>query len=221
MFVSVALIHSSVQTVPMLTRVAHEVMADVQWIHIVDESIPLLVDAAGEVTEPVVRRLCSHAINAQEVEAEAVMLTDPDVGRAVDAVRAAVSLPVVHINEAMVDAAARLGGSVGLLAESSGSLEPVRDMLLEQAATRGKSVSVAPRLVAAAGQARRDGDEAAYDRLVLAEVEALADNDIILLADVMMERVVHQAAERYRLPVLSGPRHGFEQLATRLNYFRR
>jgi aspartate/glutamate racemase len=221
MFLSIALIHSSAQVVPMLTDVAHDVVADVELIHMVDESIQRLIDEAGEITEPVVRRLCSHALNAQEAEAEAVMLTAPSISQALDAVRAAVHVPVVHVNEAMVDAAARLGSSVGVLAEDPSTLEPTLGMLLERANEHGKELAVESKLCEEAARARMANDFDAYDRAVLAAAEGLTKNDIIILTDIMMERVVHEATEKLKVPVLTGPRHGFEDIAKRLNYFRR
>jgi len=221
MFISVALIHPSAKAVPMLTEVAHDVIADVELIHMVDEGVQRMMTEAGGMTEPVTRRICSCAMNAQEAGAEVVMLASPRLGAAVDAVCSSVRIPVVRIDEAMADAAVQLGNAVGVLSADETVLEASLALLRERAVAHEKDVDLDTALCDEARQALESNDLAAYDRAVMAGVDQLAGNDMVVLADVMMHRVVHTAAEQASVPVLASPRHGFEDMAKRLNYFRR
>jgi len=221
MFFSIALIHSSADVVPLLTDVAHDVIADVELIHMVDEGMQSMIDAAGKVTEPITRRLCSYVMNAHEAGAEAVMLTSPVLGATLDAVQASVSIPVMRIDGAVVETAVRLGSSVGVLSADPITLDATESFVRDRADACGRDVVLESWHSEDAGRALKGGDLDAYDYIVANAVDRLAGNDIVLLADVMMQRVVHAAGERVDAPVLASPRHGFEGLAKKLNYFRR
>ncbi len=221
MYFSVGLIHSSPKVIPLLTRVAHDVIADCELIHMVDEGIARIIAENGEVTEPVTRRVCTYALNAEEAGAEAVMLTSASFGRAIDAVRAAVRVPVVRIDEAMAEKAVAFGSHIGVLSGAKTTLAPIVALLREQAHARGKDVTLETWLCEDAAAALNADDLGAYDRIVLGGLDRLAGSEIIVLADVMMHRVVHAAGERAGVPVLAGPQHGFEDLARKLDYFRR
>jgi Asp/Glu/hydantoin racemase len=221
MFVSVSLIHASADEVPLLRQVAKEVMADVDVVHMVDEGIGRLIEVAGAVPESVTRRVCSHAMNAEEAGAEAVMLTAPVLADGLDVVRTAVHVPVVRIDAAMAETAMEHGAEVGVVAAEAWTLERTVALLRDRADAQGKTPSFDTRVSEDARRARAAGDLAAYDRIVLGEVERLTDVEIVVLADALMHRVLRPAAERAGVPVLASPRHGFEDLAKRLNYFRR
>jgi len=218
---TVALIHPWADLVPLLTEVAHEVMADAELIHMVDEGIPRLVAEAGGITEPATRRLCGYAMNAHEAKADAVMLTSPVFGPALDAVRSVVGIPVVRIDAAMVESAVQFGTNVGVLATSPLTLEPTLALLLERADAKGKDVALDSRVSEEAGAALARQDREAYERIVSEEAAQLAGNDCVVLADVMMHRALRAASERVRVPVLASPQLGFEDLAKKLDYFRR
>ncbi len=221
MFFSVALVHSSAGVVPLLTDVARNVIADVELIHMVDEGMQHLIDAAGSVTEAVTRRLCSYAMNAHEAGAGAVVLTSPALGATLEVVQASVNIPVMRIDEAAVETAVRLGDSVGVLGSDEISLDATISFLRDRADAHGKDVAIESHHCEDAERALRSHDLDAYDYIVASAVDRLVNNDIVVLADVMMERVVHAASERINVPVLASPRHGFEELAKKLNYFRR
>jgi len=221
MFFSVALIHTSAKMVPLLTEVGHEVIGDVELIHMVDEGMQRMIEESGRLTEPVTRRVCAYAMNAQEAGAEAVMLAAPAIVQAIDSVRAAIRVPVVRIDGAMVDRAVQFGNSVGVLAERQMSLAPILAFLRERADARRRDIAIEPLLCEGAGRALEAGDMDAYDSCVVDGIEGLSNNEMIVLADVMMHRVARRASERFGVPVLASPRHGFEDMATKLNYFRR
>ncbi|MFH1731361.1 MAG: aspartate/glutamate racemase family protein [Planctomycetota bacterium] len=221
MFFSIALVHCSAGVVPLLTEVARDVIADVELIHMVDEGMQLMIEEAGAVTEPVTRRVCSYAMNAREAGAEAVVLTSPVLGSTIDAVQASVNIPVMRIDEAMAETAVQLGTNVGVLGADEITLDTTVSFLRERADARGKEITLEVWRCEDALLALKNGDLEAYDYIVANAVDRLADNDMIVLADVMMQRVVRAAGERVGVPVLASPRHGFEELAKKLNYFRR
>jgi len=221
MFINVALVHSAADVVPLLEDVAREVMADVELVHMVDEGIERMVDQAGGLTEPVTRRIVTQVTNAHEAGAEAVMLASPVIGSAIDAVRSVTTVPVVRIDRAMAEAAVQLGSAIGVLAGGQVNLQATLALLRDCSDALDKPVDFETALCPEVEQALRLADLDAYDRAVVHGIEGLADNDMVVLADVMMHRVAHIAGDRVHVPVLTSPKHGFEHLAKKLNYFRR
>ena len=99
-------------------------------------TVERLVEEAGEVTEPVTRRACSYAMNAQEAGAEAVMLTSPATACAIDAVRASVRVPVVRIDEGTYAASHELGdGERSITFGTDAYVPAVKDWVAKGAAS--------------------------------------------------------------------------------------
>lgn len=221
MVFSIALIHPTARVVPMLSEIAKQVMPGVETINIVDEGIPYLIYDAGGLSGPVVTRICNYARNAEEVGVEAIVLASAMYGDALDAVKASVNVPVVRIDAAMIEKAVQFGSSIGVLASQQFIMDAMLSLIRERAEALGREVTTESRLCEDAGFAFEKNDIEAYDYIVGNEASRLKNNDIIVLADILMHRAVHMISERMHVPVLSSPKIAFEDLAKKLNYFRR
>jgi Asp/Glu/hydantoin racemase len=133
----------------------------------------------------------------------------------VDTVRSLVSIPVLKIDEPMVDEALRLGNRVAVVATAVATLKPTTDLMQTRAADLGCSVRVEPVLCEGAYAAMLAGDLPAHDSIVRKYVMSLMDqNDVIILAQASMARVVEGISpDEVRVPVLSSPRLAMRRLA--------
>jgi len=221
MVFSIALIHPTARVVPILSDVARQVMPGVEIVNIVDEGIPYLIYHAGGLSGQVVTRICSYARNAEEAGAEAIVLASAMFGDALDAAKATVAVPVVRIDAAMAEKAVQFGSSIGVISTQQFIMDATLSLLRERAESLGREVAIEPRLCEDAGFAFEKDDFEAYDYIVGNAAARLKNNDIIILADIMMTRVVHAVSERMHMPVLASPKIAFEDLAKKLSYFRR
>jgi aspartate/glutamate racemase len=221
MFVTVALIHPTARIVPLLTNIAQEVVAEIDLLHFVDEGLPRLVAADGGVTERTVARVATLARYAERSEAEAIVITSPLIGVARDTAQAMVRIPVIRIDGPMAERAVSFANRVGVLSSHESLLRPVVAQLREAADAAGRDLQLQTAVCEEALDALEAGYTPEYERLVLDGIDRLAGNEIIVLADVTMHPVVHAGTERADVPVLCAPRLAFEDVARRLNYFRR
>jgi len=137
----------------------------------------------------------------------------------VDTVRPLVSIPVLKVDEPMVDEALRLGTRVGVAATALTTLKPTTDLVYTRAAESGYTVKVEPVLCEGAFAALIAGDTSTHDAIVRKYVMDLMDrNDVIILAQASMARVVEGfSPEDAKVPVLSSPRLAVRRLAEVLN----
>ena len=113
------------------------------------------------------------------------------------------TLPVVAIDDAMVNAAVRLGSRVGLLATAESTLGPSRSALEAAAKAIGKEMDIQVLCDPEAIRALKAGDRDDHDARVLKLAEKLTDRDVIVLAQASMAHMEGPVAAHTGLPTLS------------------
>ena len=192
-----------------------EIIPDAALCHISDESLIQGLLAAGGLTPAVYRRICDHVAAAEEAGADAIQLTCSSVSPCVDVARHLVSVPVLKIDEPMVERAVSRHRRVGVIATAPTTLKPSSELVHLKARELGRSVEVAPVLCEGAYDAFLAGERERADGIVLDRLRDLMNRvDVVLLAQASMARVAEGlAAEERTVPVLSSPRPAVERLA--------
>jgi Asp/Glu/hydantoin racemase len=209
----IAIIHTTTATVEPLKALAAELLPGWGLVNFVDDSIlPQLAENGGDLA-PVAARLVTYARFAEQVGAAAVLEACSSVGEAAAGMQAAVSIPVVRIDQAMAEEAVRRGGRIGVAATLSTTLNPTLRLLRSQARLAGKTVELEPLLVEDAYRLLMAGDQAGHD-VVLASalLELSGSADVVVLAQASMARVLPGLPESIRGKFLSSPRLGMLRL---------
>jgi Asp/Glu/hydantoin racemase len=209
-----ALIHTVSPLLEVFDRLVAEMLPGVRPIHILDEPLLERVRQRGHVTTEDSARLQTHVAIAEQIGADAVLVTCSAISPCVGDIREATGVPVVKIDEAMIDQAVATGASVGVVATNEATLEPTRLLLQGRADVAGKRLGIELVLVESALSALLGGDGALHDALVRAAVLELGHRvDVIVLAQASMARVLEviPEAER-RVPILSSPHLALEQV---------
>jgi Asp/Glu/hydantoin racemase len=202
-------------TVEPLKALAAEFIPDVTVVNFVDDSIlPQLAERGGNVAL-VAPRLVQYARFAQEVGAEVILSACSSVGEVVPELQAAVRIPVVRIDEAMAEEAVRRGARIGVAATLSTTLTPTMTLLTRKAREASKDVTLSPRCIDAAYERLLAGDREGHDRLLAAALSDLAEaNDLVVLAQASMARVLERLPEVQRERFLSSPRLAMARVCT-------
>ena len=193
---------------------AKEIMPDVDTMHVMDEILLTTVRAAGGVTPFIYRRLVDNVIAAEQAGADVVQVTCSSISACVDVARLMVSIPVLKIDEPMVDMAISLGARIGIAATSPSTLKPTAELARLKAAQAGKEVLVEAMLCEGAFDALFfRGDTETHDRIVRDCLKKLmARNDVVCLAQGSMARVADTFAPDERtVPILTSPRLALER----------
>ncbi len=207
-------IHTVPSLVNLFNDLAREILPeDVEIFHIADEMLLKIVLAQGGLSPFIFRRVAEHVIAAEAAGASVVQLTCSSISPCADIAQSLVSIPVLKIDEPMVDRALALGERIGVAATAPTTLKPTTELVLARARAMNKAVQVDSVLCTGAYQALFSGDAEAHDRIVRQHLTDLMQrSDVILLAQASMARVVATIPPQEQLvPILSSPRLAIER----------
>lgn len=208
-----AIIHTTPATVDSMKILAGEILPDCEVINFVDDSIlPQLIQNGGSLAD-VEERMVAYARFAEQAGADLVLEACSSVGELVEKMQAAVSIPIVRVDEAMAEVAVRRGQRIGVAATLPTTLGATRRLLEQKASLIGKSIQLEEMLIQSAFEKLSVGDRAGHDALLLEGLGRLADRvDVVVLAQASMARVVPQLPVEVQPRFLSSPRSAMEQV---------
>jgi Asp/Glu/hydantoin racemase len=215
MTVKLAFIHTVPSLVSLFSELSEEMFHDrVEVFHIADETLLKTVLAQGGLSPFVYRRVAENVVAASEAGAQLVQLTCSSISPCAEVAEKMASIPVLKIDQPMIERALTLGSRIGVAATAPTTLKPTTELVYERARVLGKAVTVSSALCAGAYQALVSGDLLTHDRIIREYLEGLmANNDVVILAQASMARVAGAipAAEQ-AAPILSSPRLALEHL---------
>src|SRR5262249_42863180 len=159
-------VHTGHVLIQVFSKLAKELLPDLEVFHILDESLIRNTIAAQCLTKATTRRLIGTIESAHEGGADAVMVTCSSIGPAAAAAKGLFDFAILRVDEAMADAAIKLGKRIGVAATLRTTLAPTMALLQETAAAAGHHVELIPTLVDGAFEAVMAGDTQTHDLLV-------------------------------------------------------
>ena len=212
----VALLHTSfvfIKQERMVFDLLAELLPDVELTNIVDDSLLRQVVAQGSITPDVTRRICLYVLAADALGVDAIFNTCSSLGPTMDVARSLVKTPIVKIDDAMAEKAAREGHRVAVMATVPTTLQPTIDLIQAKAEGARTAPVMEPALCAGAFDVLYGGDVAKHDAMVADKAREVARwADTIVLAQCSMARLAPRLADETGVPVLSSPRLGVERL---------
>ena len=186
----------------------------VELYHIVDEMLLKLAIAEGRLSPFIYRRAADHVIAADEAGADVVMFTCSSISPCVDVARPMVDVPVLKVDEPMVDKALSIGTTIGVAATLRSTLGPTTELVKTRAEMMSTQVEIHSVLGEGAFEALGAGDKQAHDRIVRDTLKGLmANSDVVVLAQASMARVLDTIPpDEQPVPVLSSPRLAVERV---------
>ncbi|MBS1815239.1 MAG: aspartate/glutamate racemase family protein [Acidobacteria bacterium] len=210
-------IHTGPVLVDVLKKLFPEHLPGVRLVNVVDDGLLADVRTAGHLIPSVTRRLVGYGVLAQASGADAIFNCCSSVGEAADLLAKTVDIPVVKIDDRMASEAVRLGRRIGILATVVTTLDPTERLVQRKAAEAGKKIETQRYLNDGAFDALVNGDAAKHDAMVAAEIErAMSENDVVVLAQGSMARIVPTIKNPNGVPVLSSPLLGIQALKEQL-----
>ncbi len=190
--------------------------------NLLEDSLAADLAAAGRLDHAMIDRFCVLAKYVESCGADAILFTCSAFGTAIEAARAAVKIPVLKPNEAMMEEAIATGPRIALLATFEPSLPSMKAELEQLAAARNAKLEIATRAVPSALTALQAGDDAGHDTQIAAAAAELGDCDALLLCQFSMasaaERIpVAPRPQRIHQPLLGG--RALEAVAARIKRY--
>lgn len=210
-------IHTGPVLVEVLRKLFPEMLPNVRLVNVVDDGLLAEVRAAGALTASVSRRILTYGLVAASSGADAIFNCCSSVGEAADMLSEVVDIPVVKIDERMASRAVELGARIAVMATLATTLDPTERLIHRKATETGRTVETRRYLADSAFDALLAGNAERHDEIVRKVVErAMDENDVVVLAQGSMARLVALVQEHSPTPVLSSPRLGIEALRERL-----
>ncbi len=203
---TVALIHAVIPAMPPMRQALASEMPDARVLNLLDEGLLSEVERRGGLAPECVNRLETQIGLAVEAGADAVLLTCTAYSTVVPEMQARFpTLPVLAVDQVMVDTAVAQASRIGVLATVAAGLEQQVRMLEAAAARDGKHIEIVQSLHPEAMAALVRGDDATHDRILLEALPALAAQvELVLLAQASMARLAPSLPE-VGVPVLTSP----------------
>jgi Asp/Glu/hydantoin racemase len=204
---TLALIHTSPTLTPMFGKLCARFLPETTIFHMVDESLITDTIREGQLRRVTMRRLLALIESAEMAGADAVMVTCSSLGPGVALGQQLFDIPVIRIDEAMAEAAVRMGRRIGVMATLRTTLEPTIALLREKAAEAGIDIEIVDSLCDGAFDAVLAGDTAVHDRILSEALKSeMKGVDVVILAQASMARVVTAMPDgTLSMPVLSSP----------------
>lgn len=209
----ITLIHNSKVIIEQVGEAFNRIYPEADVINIMDESLLRDIKTKGEIDNLGIRRICRYALCAEDLGADAVMMTCSSLCEAVYAARPMIQIPAFAINEPMACEAISIGTNIGVLGTLRSVLEPTARLALKKAAELNKTVELRKSVCEAAFEALISGDSQKHDELLLAEIENISNSvDVLLFAQGSMSRLLSEAQKQVNIPILECIDSGVKQV---------
>ena len=173
--------------------------------------------AATGLTDAFTERMAALIGYGVATGAAAVLFTCSAFGAAIEKARQGVGIPVLKPDEAMIEEALARGPRIAALATFRPTIGSLAAEIAAAAKKRGLAPALNLRHVPGALDALNAGDGQRHDRLIAEAAVAIADADVLLLAQFSMVRAKDAvAATAGGRPVLTAPDEAVRKLRTLL-----
>ena len=211
---TLAMIHTIAGLAPMFGELSKELMPDVDTFNIADEGVLRMGLAAGGLTPAMYRRVSDDAVYAEAAGADVILVTCSSISPCVDVAQKMVSVPVLKIDEPMVDKAISIGSRIGVAATAPTTLKPTIELIAARSQVAGKETQIDAVMCEGAYDALFSGDTERHDQIIRDSLyRMMQNNDVIVLAQASMARVADQIPDGDKqASILSSPRLGMERV---------
>jgi Asp/Glu/hydantoin racemase len=180
------LVHPTMLAMPPVDQAFKTLWPDATIVNVLDESLYNDIPQDGKLAPEIFTRLTSLFRHCEASRADGIVFSGSTFGPAVEDARRNVGIPVLRIEEAMMDDAAARGGSILLVCTQKRAQPVVRGTLDAAAKQAGKPLTVTELWVSGARDALNRGDNATHDRLIAEQTAAAGDFDQIVFGMMSM-----------------------------------
>jgi hypothetical protein len=195
----IALIHALRHSPPPVEAAFARLWPEAVLMNLLDTSLSADLARDGALTPRMFERFMTLARYAAGTGAAGILFTCSAFGPCIEAVaRELAPMPVLKPNEAMIEEAAAIGGTIGLLATFAQTLDTMPPEF-------PPGVRLVPKLAEGALSALDRGDPAEHDRLAAEAARDLAGCDAIALAQFSLSSAAPAVAAATDRLVLTTP----------------
>ena len=182
----IALIHATPLAIDPIVDAFRRLWPEARTTNLLEDALAPDLAADGRLTGHMIERFVTLTRYVHGCGADAILFTCSAFGPAIEAARAAVPVPVLKPNEAMLDEALAAGNRIGLVATFGPSIPALKAELETLAQARRQDIAVTTCTVSAALTALQSGDALTHDRLIAEASAGLLSCDALVLGQFSM-----------------------------------
>jgi Asp/Glu/hydantoin racemase len=201
----IALIHATPVAIEPIEVAFKRLWPAARTTNLLEDSLSADLAAEGRLTDRMIERFVTLARYVRGSGADAILFTCSAFGPAIEAARAALDIPVLKPNEAMLDEALAAGTRIGLIATFEPSIPALEAELEDLARSRGVKLQIRTSVVPAALAALHAGNSDEHDRLIAAAAADFEDCDALVLAQFSMASAADLIPGKPGRKVLTSP----------------
>lgn len=201
----IALIHATPVAIEPIVAAFKRLWPAAQTTNLLEDSLSADLAAEGRLTQGMIDRFVTLARYTRACGADAILFTCSAFGPAIDAARAALDVPVLKPNEAMLDEALAAGTHIGLIATFEPSIPSLKSELEDLARARGVDVTIRTSAVPDALRALHERRAGEHDRLIAAAAAQMEDCEAVILGQFSMATAAESIPSVRGRKVLTSP----------------
>ena len=183
-----------VHTTRLVIEPVHEALTgqcpELAFSHVLDEGILRSLAKRGAISEEISQWLTNMVLSTEAIGADLTVVSCSSLSPCVNEVRQRVKIPVLKIDEPMMEHAISAADRIGLVMTNPTTEKPSTLLFHEVAGRLDRDVTLLPRLCPDAFAKLNQGDLAGHDSEVCETVDALLKEvDVVILAQISIARV--------------------------------
>lgn len=200
----VGLVHTTRLVIDPVHAAVADALPDCSLSHVMDEGILRRLTELGEITPEIVDWLTDMVESTQSVGADCAVVSCSSLSPCVNEVRRRLRIPVLKVDEPMVEFAVGHGDRIGLVMTNPTTEAPSQLLVQEVSKRLSRTVTLVPKLCPDAFAKLNRGDINGHDSEVAESIEQLLDEvELVMLAQISIARVRSQVDEDASARVLS------------------
>lgn len=214
----VALIHTVPSVLATFGDIVRKALGDIEVVNTMDEYLASDPAERGEFTFNNMNRLFNIIKCAEMTEADAILVTCSTLTPTVEKIRPFINVPVIAIDEAMIEKAVEMGTKITVMATAESTLEPTTSRLLREAKEIKKEIEVNVLCCPDAYVAIKSGDKEYHDKVLKEKALEIKQQEVVILAQASMAHMEEIIEKICGCTVLTSPKQSINQLKEVLNY---
>ena len=215
----IGVIHTSPATLDLFGRLLRERIPGATIVNLLDDSILPELGANGGDLSAVEPRWRGYARVMSESGVDLMLNACSSIGEIGTRVQPDVPQTIVRVDSRMAREVVSRATRIGIVATLPTTLRPTSEIIAETAKKIGRTVTLDRQLVQGAYPALLAGDQVRHDDLVAGAIAASAQvNDVVVLAQASMARVLARLPAQQQAKVLTSPPFAVEDVADQLGF---
>jgi len=200
----IGIIHSTRLVIEPVHNAVTSACPDIDILHVMDEGLLRALKRAGGITPEITEWMTGMVQSVEKQGAELAVVSCSSLSPCVNTIRASVNIPVIKIDEPMIEWAVNHAATIGIVMTNPTTAAPSRSLLAEVSERTGQDVNIVSRLCSEAFWKLNAGDVDGHDEDVARTVDdLLKEVDIVILAQISIARVIEKLDDAIKPKVLS------------------